>query len=111
LPQFLIDPPNCGATYTIDLVFLVNGVVTPKPSFIEIDAVNFTPPQLAINLSDPNCILGVYEFEFVGTVVGTQTVTGGLKKAAPFTFMRYDNCFEAVLESPLPKMLYYEIGT
>jgi hypothetical protein len=68
------------------------------------------PPVLQIDLSDPSAVLGVFDFEFQATIVGTPTVTGGLVGKAPFQFMRYEFCFYSFLDTPKPKPIMYEIG-
>lgn len=79
LPDFVIDPPDCGASYNIKINYIKNGVVTPLPNFISLDTTtNPGKPHIKINLDDSSCVLGVFEFEFVGTVDSTTTVTGGL---------------------------------
>lgn len=66
LPDFVIDPPDCGASYNIKINYIKNGVVTPLPSFISLDTTTYPKPHIKIDLDDPNCVLGVFEFEFVG---------------------------------------------
>jgi hypothetical protein len=57
MPTWTISPTDCGATFTVDLQFIVAGVAQPLPNFLVFDPL---ANVLSANLGDPTCLSGTY---------------------------------------------------